>query len=138
MKAIKRIFGWLFKAFAALAILGAIIAAILIFASRQERALAREFISLVAQDRYSEAHDLFSQDFKQVFPVDLMKSQFRPSQYYTSISFKSINWTGSQMVLVGQAVTEDGCTSPITFAFVDELITYIRVYNPCLIEGQSA
>jgi len=138
MKLVKRVFGWLLKAFAALIVLIAIFATLLIFLSRQERALAKEFVSLVGQDRYADAHDLFSEELKQIYPVDLMKSQFEKNQDYTDVSFNGINWANGQLILVGSATTESDCKSPITFVFVDELITKFQVDNPCLNKEQSA
>ena len=137
MRLIKRIFGWLFKAFAALAILIAIVFAVLTFVSRQERAIAKEFISLIGQDQYADAHAMFSDELQQEYPVELMKSQLSRSQGYTDVSFKSINWKNGQLRLSGQASTEDECTSPVEFVFVDEMITGFHIESLCLSNQQS-
>jgi hypothetical protein len=138
MNVIRRVFGWLFKAFAAFVILIFLFVSTMIFLSRQERALAKEFVLLVGQGRYADAHDIFSDELKQEYPVELMKSQFGRSQDYTKVSFHGIKWQNGQMILIGRAATEGGCKSPVEFYFLDEVITAFRVGNLCLTEEKSA
>jgi len=138
MRVIKKILGWLLKAIAALAILIAIIAAVLIFLSRQERAIAKDFVSLAGQEKYTEAHALLSESFKAEYPLALLQSQFEKSQVYDKVSFNSVNMSNGQTVLAGNATTKDGCTSPVMFVFEDEAITAFRLDKPCLTGEQSA
>ncbi|MCF6233123.1 MAG: hypothetical protein L3J36_08510 [Rhodobacteraceae bacterium] len=137
MRFIKQIFGWLFKALAALAILIAVLFAVLAFVSRQERAIAKEFVSLVGQDLYADAHAMFSEELQQEYPVELMKSQLSRSQVYTKISFNNINWKNGKLRLSGLASTEDDCTSPVVFVFVEEMITGFQFGSPCMTDEQS-
>jgi len=138
MRVIKKILGWLFKAFAALIILIGVVAAVLIFLSRQERAIAKEFVAHLGQEKYTDAHALLSDKFKQEYSLDLMKSQFDQSQIYAKVSFNSINMSNGQTILKGNATTEGDCVSPVIFVFEDEAITAFRLEKPCLTGEQSA
>ena len=138
MKTLKKILAWLFKAFAALAILLILFAGTLYFLSRQERAIAREFITLLAQRQYSSAHKLVSAEMKQQYPLDLMKSQFEQAEPYTSVWFNSVSLQNGQTILVGFAKTGKDCSSPVVFFFVDEKTANFQLDDPCESAESSA
>ncbi|WP_170507396.1 hypothetical protein [Ruegeria arenilitoris] len=137
MGTLKRILGWVLKAFGALAILLVLFVASIYFFSRQERALAREFLSLVGEKKYSAAFELTSTEMKSIYPLQALKSQFETVQAYTSVSFTSVNITTDKTTLVGRATTADNCVSQVVFVVADGKIATFQIDDACLVEQVS-
>ncbi len=137
MESFKKILGWMLKALGGLALLLILFVASIYFFSRQERALAREFILLAGERKYEAAFDLTSDEMRKVYPLHLLKTQFDRIRTYSDVSFHSVNLGSGQTTLSGSATTDDNCSSPIVFVFEDNKIATFQIDVPCLVRDKS-
>ncbi|WP_300071914.1 hypothetical protein [uncultured Ruegeria sp.] len=138
MERFKKIFGWVLKAFGAMALLFILFIVGVYFFSRQERALAREFLLLAGQENYESAFELTSNEMRNVYPLQMLKSQFETIQPYTSVSFNNVHIGSGKTTLSGTATTDENCVSLITFVIEDDRISTFQIDNPCLVHQVAA
>lgn len=137
MAFLKKILGWFFKGLAVLAVLVAILFASLFYLSRQERALAKDFIQLLGQRQFTQAHAMFAKEAQQAYPLGQLKAEFANAQPYTGSWFSNIQIANGLTTITGEMTTDNDCKSTVEFVFRDELISGFRVANLCETGEQS-
>lgn len=137
MNLLKKIFGWIFKALAGLVILVAIFATTLMFFSRQERAIAKDFLRLVGEQQFAKAHALFSEDVRKEYPLSRMTAEFSNYQAYSGSWFNNVKISNGLTIIGGELTTLSGCKSLTQFSFRDEEIVGFHLPAPCLAEDIS-
>ena len=124
MERFKKIFGWVLKAFGAMALLFILFIVGVYFFSRQEN--------------YESAFELTSNEMRNVYPLQMLKSQFETIQPYTSVSFNNVHIGSGKTTLSGTATTDENCVSLITFVIEDDRISTFQIDNPCLVDQVAA
>lgn len=102
------------------------------FFSRQEKALAQEFVDLLARREFSAAYAYFAEDAQAVVPLNTLQIEFdRLAQDYGRLTFTRVNLSTGGTTLIATASTNDGCRSQFAFRFIDEKLQRFDVENLC-------
>jgi len=131
MTFLRKILGWLFKGLAVLAVLFVIFFTSLVVLTRHERALAKDFIGLLGQHQFAQAHAMFAEEAQQAYPLHQLKAEFGAAQAYTGSWFSNIQIANGLKTIAGEMTTAEDCKSTVEFVFRDQLIVGFRVAGLC-------
>jgi hypothetical protein len=138
MTAFKRISSWILKGLGVLVLLAIILFAVLMFVSRQEKELTREFFGHLGNHRFDEAHALLDPELKLEYPLHQMKADFGDTALYNDVSFAEIKASTNEGTLLGgQAATGTGCVSGFRIRFVAERIVQFHINPLCYSADRS-
>ncbi|MDE4132915.1 hypothetical protein PXK00_07325 [Phaeobacter sp. QD34_3] len=138
MNLIKKAFGWIIKICGTIFLLILLFVGAVSFFSRQERALAKEFIEILSQQNYEAAYTRLHSDTQKDISPAALEQRFRNLQVYTSSSFTRVHIGSDATTLNGQATTDSNCTSAVTVVLRDEKIVSFFFEPACLRPDQSA
>ncbi|WP_170764020.1 hypothetical protein [Ruegeria lacuscaerulensis] len=138
MERFKKIFSWVLKALGSIVLIFFLFIAGIHFFSRQEKALAKEFLLLAGDKNYEAAFELTSNDLRKIYPLQMLKSQFETLQAYTEVSFNTVHIGSGKTTLFGTATTAGNCISSIAFVVIDNHISTFQIDNPCLDDQVAA
>lgn len=93
---------------------------------------------LASEKNYDAAFRLTSSDMREVYPLQMLRSQFETLQAYTEISFNKVQISNGRTTLVGTATTKDNCISTIAFVIANKQVSTFQIENPCLVEQVAA
>lgn len=132
MPILKKILRLAVKALAVLVVFFGLIWAATQFFSRQEKALAQDFLDLLQQGEFSNAYEYFSAEAKAEVPLNLLQVEFeRLAKDYSALEFLHISISTRMTTLHASATTPDGCTSQFSFYFIGEKIQHFNIQNVC-------
>ena len=134
----KKFFGFALKALGVVALLVIVFICTVLFASRQEKQITRDFFALVAEQKFEDAHDLFASALKTEYPLLKFRTDFENMDAFTVERFLNVKASTSEGIIIkGQLNTETGCRSHFDIQFWDEEIVGVWVHSPCMSQDRA-
>ncbi|CUH79015.1 hypothetical protein TRM7557_02158 [Tritonibacter multivorans] len=134
----KKFFGYVLKALGVIALLVIIFICTVLFSSRQEKQITRDFFALVAEQKFEDAHDLFAPALKAEYPLLKLRTDFENMAAFTVERFLNIKASTSEgIIMKGQLSTQTGCRSHFDIQFWDEEIVAFWVHSPCMSQDRA-
>ncbi|MGR3621877.1 hypothetical protein [Pseudophaeobacter sp.] len=139
MPKLKKFFDWALRIVGAIALLVILFIGSISVLSRQERALAKEFLQLVGEKDFEKAHEMLADTSKRQYPLVKMQAELQNLKAYTVSKFTNVNINTSTKVwsLTAQATTQDNCTSKIYFEIQLDKILVFNVTPGCILPDRS-
>lgn len=102
-----------------------------LFGSSAERDLAREFMNRVSVSDYAGMREMMHESLAVQFPDETLAEGLANVATYTEVTFSGFETNTSGTKVDGTAVTADGCESPVTFTFVNEVLMAFNIETVC-------
>lgn len=134
----KKFFGFVLKALGVIALLVIILVSTILFSSRQEKQITRDFFALLAEQKFEDAHDLFAPALKTEYPLPMFRTDFENMDAFSVEQFLHVKASNTRgITMKGRLSTQTGCQSHFEIQFWDEEIVGVWVHTPCMSQDRA-
>lgn len=102
-----------------------------LFSSGSERDLARTFVSHQSERDFPAMRAMMHPELAEQFPIETLSRELGTVAVYDTVNFNGFHVGTNGTTVNGSARTANGCTSPLTFTFRNEVIVAFTINPLC-------